>query len=105
MLSALIPAGPRDPTPDPIALERERVALGETPENSSLRNAILAEANAILKSKVFHREWEKIGHVTLLLEPFTIENGLLTMTLKMKRDAVGKRFSSDINKMFGRSSP
>jgi len=54
----------------------------------------MSQANEMLKSKPFFREWERLGNVTLLLEPFTVENGLLTMTLKVKRDSVIKRYST-----------
>jgi hypothetical protein len=43
-------------------------------------------------SKPFFRDWEKLGNVALLLEPFTVDNCLLTMTLKVKRDAVIARY-------------
>eukprot|EP00277_Geminigera_cryophila_P001817 CAMPEP_0179424750 /NCGR_PEP_ID=MMETSP0799-20121207/11774_1 /TAXON_ID=46947 /ORGANISM="Geminigera cryophila, Strain CCMP2564" /LENGTH=732 /DNA_ID=CAMNT_0021199261 /DNA_START=224 /DNA_END=2422 /DNA_ORIENTATION=- len=90
-LARLIPAGPKDPTPDSAQLEKERLALASS---SALHQAILTEANEMLKSKPFFREWERLGNVTLLLEPFTVENGLLTMTLKVKRDSVIKRYKT-----------
>jgi hypothetical protein len=98
-ISGLVPAGPKDPTPDAQRLEAERLALAQ---DSALRKAILSEANKLLQSKPFFREYEKLGGVTLLLEPFTVENHLLTMTLKMKRDAVVKRYGTAIDKMYGR---
>lgn len=97
-LSALIPAGPKDPTPDAEKLEIQRKALAA---DESLHKAVLLQANELLKSKPFFREWEKLGSVTLLLEPFTVDNGLLTMTLKMKRDAVVKRYKEIIDKIYG----
>jgi len=90
-LAPLIPAGPKDPTPDTDQLEKERLALSS---HTALYQAILTEANELLKSNPVFREWERLGSVTLLLEPFTVENGLLTMTLKMKRDSVIKRYNT-----------
>jgi len=90
-LAPLIPAGPKDPTPDTDQLEKERLALSS---HTALHQAILTEANELLKSNPVFREWERLGSVTLLLEPFTVENGLLTMTLKMKRDSVIKRYNT-----------
>lgn len=98
-LRGLIPAGPKDPTPDANRLEAERLVLAQ---DSALHKAVLSEANKLLQSKPFFREWEKLGGVALLLEPFTVENQLLTMTLKMKRDAVVKRYGTAIDKVYGR---
>lgn len=98
-LLRLIPAGPKDPTPDAQRLEAERLVLAQ---DSALHKALLSEANKLLQSKPFFREWEKLGGVALLLEPFTVENELLTMTLKMKRDAVVKRYGTAIDNIYGR---
>ena len=60
------------------------------------------QANALIKSKPFFREWEKIGDVIVLLEPFTVENKLLTMTLKVKRQDVLDRYKKAVEKVYGR---
>lgn len=44
--------------------------------------------------------YEKIKSFRLLFEPFTIENGELTNTLKMKRNVVYKRYAPLIDKMY-----
>ncbi len=44
--------------------------------------------------------YAKIRQVTLLTEPWTIENGLITPTLKIKRPKVAERFSKELKKMY-----
>jgi long-chain acyl-CoA synthetase len=41
-----------------------------------------------------------IRHVTCKLEPWTIENELITPTLKLKRNRIMERFAADIEKMY-----
>jgi long-chain acyl-CoA synthetase len=47
------------------------------------------------------RPFEQIGPFRLLGEPFTIENGLMTQTLKIKRNQVMERYHDLIQQMFG----
>ncbi len=44
--------------------------------------------------------YAKIRQITLLTEPWTIEDGLITPTLKVKRPKVAKRFSKEIKSMY-----
>ncbi|MEN9218240.1 MAG: AMP-binding protein [Gloeomargarita sp. DG_2_bins_126] len=46
------------------------------------------------------RPFEQIGPFRLLAEPFTIENGLMTQTLKIKRNQVMERYQELIQEMF-----
>jgi long-chain acyl-CoA synthetase len=41
-----------------------------------------------------------IRHTTCVLEPWTIENELITPTLKLKRNRIMERFETDIEKMY-----
>ena len=41
-----------------------------------------------------------IRHATCVLEPWTIENELITPTLKLKRNRIMERFETDIEKMY-----
>jgi len=43
---------------------------------------------------------EKIRTFQLLFEPWTAENGLLTPTLKIRRDRIAQHFETEINQMF-----
>jgi long-chain acyl-CoA synthetase len=44
--------------------------------------------------------YAKIRRVTLLLEPWTVENGLLTPTLKIKRAKVLERYADQVAAMY-----
>ena len=47
-----------------------------------------------------YRPDERIGPFVLLEEPFTIENGLLTQTMKVKRNKVRDRYQDTINALY-----
>jgi long-chain acyl-CoA synthetase len=44
--------------------------------------------------------YEQIRDLRLLIEDFTLENGLLTPTLKVKRKEVERRFSQLVDDMY-----
>ncbi len=44
--------------------------------------------------------YAKVYRVLLLTEPWSIENGLLTPTLKLKRNEVAKRFADEIKQLY-----
>ena len=44
--------------------------------------------------------YARIRRVCLLQEPWTIESGLLTPTLKIKRDQVVAKFSDEIKELY-----
>ena len=48
--------------------------------------------------------YARIRRVALLIDPWTIENGLLTPTLKLKRPAVLKRYAEEYRKLY-RTNP
>ena len=53
-----------------------------------------------VKERPGYRADERIGTFRLLSEPFTIDNGLLTQTLKVRRNVVMDRYQGMINEMF-----
>ena len=44
----------------------------------------------------------RVPEVWLTLEPWTIENGLITPTLKVKREAMARRFAGEIRELYAR---
>ncbi|NEO84504.1 MAG: AMP-binding protein [Spirulina sp. SIO3F2] len=53
-----------------------------------------------VKDRPGYRRDDQIGVLRLILEPFTIENGLLTQTLKVRRPVVSDRYHAIIDGMF-----
>ncbi|PWA89832.1 long chain acyl-CoA synthetase 6, peroxisomal [Artemisia annua] len=61
--------------------------------------AVLADMTQIAK-KAQLRGFECVKAVTLVVEPFTMENGLLTPTFKLKRPQAKAYFSKEIDAMY-----
>jgi long-chain acyl-CoA synthetase len=72
-----------------ITLEDERV-------QKLLRDELTRE----VKDRPGFRPDDRIGPFRLVLEPFSIENGLLTQTLKVRRPVVTERYRDMIDAMF-----
>jgi long-chain acyl-CoA synthetase len=69
-----------------------------------------ALASPVAKNYVINRikaavrgfpKYARVRAVYLTLEPWSVENGLLTPTLKLKRPEVKKRFEDEITKLYG----
>ncbi len=58
------------------------------------------ELTRLVKERAGARLDDRIGTFRLLSEPFTIENNLLTQTLKIRRNVVMDRYQGMINEMF-----
>jgi len=53
-----------------------------------------------VKDRAGYRSDDRIAAFRLLSEPFTIENGLLTQTLKVRRNVVMEQYAAIINEIF-----
>ncbi|XHX80714.1 MAG: AMP-dependent synthetase/ligase [Stenomitos frigidus ULC029] len=95
--------------------ERERSQKPESTQNASpltpyslpltlnskpVQDLVRQELNREVKNRPGYRADDRIGPFRLLLEPFTIDNGLLTQTLKIRRNVVMERYQGMINEMF-----
>jgi len=58
------------------------------------------ELNREVQNRPGYRPDDRIGSFKLILEPFSIENGMMTQTLKIKRPVVTERYRDMINGMF-----
>ncbi len=66
----------------------------------SIQELFRQEVNRLVKDRPGYRPDDRIGPIRLIVEPFTIENGLLTQTLKMRRNVVMDRYQGIIDEMF-----
>ncbi|MEO0407223.1 MAG: AMP-binding protein [Cyanobacteria bacterium P01_A01_bin.135] len=80
----------------PTAEGGEAIALTGDAVQSLLRQ----ELNREVKNRPGYRADDRIGPFVLVMEPFTMENRLLTQTLKVRRPAVTARYEGMIGEMF-----
>ncbi|XP_042054895.1 long chain acyl-CoA synthetase 6, peroxisomal-like isoform X1 [Salvia splendens] len=64
-----------------------------------MKGAVLADMDSIAKEAQL-RGFEFAKDVALVLEPFTLENGLLTPTFKIKRPQAKAHFAKEIDEMY-----
>lgn len=89
-LSALI-------VPRADALEAEAVRLGIPREGDAMRAHLLAQLRPCLHD---FPGYAKLGAVALIAEPFSVENGLLTPTLKLKRSVILTRYQTEVEALY-----
>jgi len=70
------------------------------PADPALLRALTREFNRLLAERAGSRPDERLGGVALV-EAFTLENGLLTQTLKLRRDAILVRDSGPVAALYG----
>ena len=75
--------------------------LGGSPGDEALRRLLRGELNRLLTQRSSSRADERLMGVALV-EAFTIENGLLTQTLKQRRDQIRLRDRALIAALYGR---
>jgi long-chain acyl-CoA synthetase len=82
--------------PQPLALAILNATGAAKPEEEieASLGATLQKVNAPLEN------YEKLDKIVIMKEPWTIENGLLTPSLKVKRTELEKRFLSDYQNWF-----
>lgn len=69
-------------------------------DSEAIQKLFRQELQREVQDRPGYRPDDRIGPFYLLLEPFTIENGLLTQTLKIRRPVVYERHRDIINRMF-----
>ena len=73
--------------------------LGGSPGNPALLRLLMRECNRLLKQRSGARADERLAGV-VLVEPFSIDNGLLTQTLKQRRDRISARDADLIDGLY-----
>ena len=72
---------------------------GPLPADPALLKALSREFNRVLAARAGSRPDERLAGVAVVA-PFTIENGLLTQTLKQRRDRIAKRDEAAIEALY-----
>ena len=76
--------------------ENEEIA----PDNLIIHNLLRQDLNREVRDRPGYRSQDEIAAFTLLPEPMTSKNGLLTQTLKIRRNVVVDRYSEMIQGLF-----
>ena len=72
-----------------------------SPGEEKLRSYLRSELNRLLGGRQGSRPEERVIGVALV-KPFTLENGMLTQTLKQRRNLISERDQSSIDAIYGR---
>src|ERR687886_135348 len=68
--------------------------------SKEVQSLFRSELNREVKNRPGYRPDDRIGPFELILEPFSLENGMMTQTLKIRRPVVMERYRDIINGMF-----
>jgi long-chain acyl-CoA synthetase len=68
--------------------------------DAAIQGLFRHELNRLVKERSGYRPDDRIGAFRLIAEPFSIENSLLTQTLKIRRNVVTERYQGIIDEMF-----
>jgi len=69
-------------------------------EHPAIEDLFRGELNREVKNRPGYRADDRIGPFRLITEPFSIDNGMMTQTLKIKRPIVKEQYRDMINGMF-----
>jgi len=69
-------------------------------DSKMIQDLFRQELNREVQNRPGYRPDDRIVPFKLILEPFSIENGMLTQTLKIRRPVVMERYRDIINGMF-----
>ena len=71
-------------------------------ESKMIQDLFRQELNREVQNRPGYRADDRIGPFRLILEPFSMENGLMTQTLKVRRHVVAERYRDIIDGMYTR---
>ena len=80
-----------------FAAEHNKPAGAHSVRTPEIEKALLARITAQMKR---FPGYAQVRRITATLEPWTVENGLLTPTLKLKRPRVMEKFNAEIDAMY-----
>ncbi|CEJ45679.1 long-chain fatty acid--CoA ligase [Umezakia ovalisporum] len=71
-------------------------------ESKIIQDLFRQELNREVQNRPGYRPDDRIGPFRLIIEPFSLENGLMTQTLKIRRHLVAERYRDIIDGMYTR---
>jgi long-chain acyl-CoA synthetase len=86
-----------------LAGEGEPAAEGQTVltfDSKPIQDLYRQELVREVQNRAGYRVDDRIGPFQYVLEPFSVENGLLTQTMKVRRPVVMERYRDMIDRMF-----
>jgi long-chain acyl-CoA synthetase len=87
-----------------LCIEDDKVASATSQkinlESKIIQDLFRQELNREVQNRPGYRPDDRIGRFKLILEPFSIENGMMTQKLSIKRHVVMERYRDIINGMF-----
>lgn len=87
--------------PESMAARAAKEGWEDNPEAWTQRPEVLAEVEAIVRQVNASRaRFETIKRWRIVGEPISVDNGLLTPTLKLKRGAINERFAREIDSLY-----
>jgi len=89
--------------PDIEALEKQALELGfdlSDLNNKKVTDFMQKELNQHIKNRPNFRPYELVSTIRLVSEQFSVDNGLLTQSFKIKRSEIVERYSEMISEMF-----
>ena len=84
------------PSPDASASDIASSDLN----NRAIQDLFRQELNREVKTRPGYRPDDRIGSFQLIVEPFSMDNGMMTQTMKIKRPVVRKHYQQVIEEMF-----
>ena len=81
-------------------LAAERGFSPDSPDTTRSRQVAEALVSRVAAQMREFPGYAQVRRVTATLEPWTVENGLLTPTMKLKRAKVMEKFSAEIDQMY-----
>lgn len=85
-----------------LNLDFSEETLEATLQDGTIQTLFRDELNREVKNRPGYRVDDRIGVFKLILEPFSMDNGMMTQTLKIKRPVVYERYQDMIDGMFAK---
>ena len=86
--------------PDFEALEQVGFSKKDVEENNIALMELIKKDMVIQENNAKLNGFEKVRNFKLMTEEFSNENGLLTISMKLKRNVARKRFEKELNDLY-----